>query len=120
MGENGGDNLSLVLEAIGEQWADRPVDQARGQRFLLGRPAFAFKKAARDLAGGVCLLLVVHGEGEEVETFSRFLLGDDRRQHGGLAIRHHDGGVCLTGDPARFHDERTSAPTDFLAMYVEH
>ena len=44
----------------------RAVDQAGGQHFLLGRPRLALEEAARDLAGGVDLLLVVDGQREEV------------------------------------------------------
>jgi hypothetical protein len=50
--QHGDDDLRLVLVAIGEQRADRPVDQARGQRLELGRAAFALEEAAGDLAGG--------------------------------------------------------------------
>ena len=66
VGEHGGDDLDLVLEAVDEQRADRPVDQPRGQHLLLGRPRLALEEAARDLAGGVGLLLVVDGQREEV------------------------------------------------------
>ena len=74
------DDLGLVAEALGEQRPDRPVDQARGQHLLLGRPAFALEEAAGDLAGGEGLLLVVHGEREEIVAGLRLLL-DDRRWH---------------------------------------
>ena len=66
--EHGDDDLRLVLEAFDEQRPDRPVDEARGQRLLLGRTAFALEKAAGDLAGGVGLLLVVDGQREEVDA----------------------------------------------------
>jgi hypothetical protein len=56
----------FVLEARHEQRADRPVDQARGQRFLLGRARLALEEAAGHLAGGVVFLLVVNRQGEEV------------------------------------------------------
>ena len=45
--ENGDDDLRLVVEAVGEQRADRPVDQAGGQRLLLGRTAFALEDSRR-------------------------------------------------------------------------
>ena len=66
MGQHGDDDLGLVPEAVREQRPDRPVDQARGQRLLLGRAALALEEPARDLAGGERLLLVVDGEREEV------------------------------------------------------
>ena len=39
--QHGADDLRLVAEAVDEQRADRPVDQAADQRLLLGRPGFA-------------------------------------------------------------------------------
>ena len=60
------DDLHFVVEALGKQRADRTVDQARGQRFLLGRTPFALEEAAGDLAGGVGLFLVVDGQREEI------------------------------------------------------
>ena len=60
------DDLHFVVEAVGEQRADRPVDQARGQRFLLRGPPFALEEAAGDLARGVGLFLVVDGQREEI------------------------------------------------------
>ena len=62
---DGTDNLHLIHEALGKQRPDRPVDQTAGQRFLLGRPTLAPEEAARDLARGIGLLFIVHGEREE-------------------------------------------------------
>ena len=64
--QHGDDDLGLVLEALDEQRADRTVDQAGDQGFLLGRTAFTLEEAARDLAGGEGLFLVVDGQREEV------------------------------------------------------
>ena len=77
MGEDGGDDLGLAAETVGEERADRAVDEAGGQRLLLARPAFALEEAAGDLAGGEGLLLVVHGEREEIDPR---LLGAWRRR----------------------------------------
>ena len=68
MREDGGDDLRLAAEALGEERADRAVDEARGQRLLLARTAFALEEAAGDLAGGEGLFLVVHGEREEIDA----------------------------------------------------
>ena len=76
--EHRADDLGLVAEAVGEQRADRPVDQARGQHLLLGRPAFALEEAAGNLAGGEGLLLVVDGEREEIDPRLRRVLGRRR------------------------------------------
>ena len=72
------DDLHFVVEAVREQRAERPVDQAAGQRLLLGRAALALEEAAGDLARGVGLLLVVDGQREEVLAGLRRLGGDAR------------------------------------------
>jgi len=51
--QHGHGDLHFVLEAFGEQRADRAVDQARGQRLLLGRAAFALEVAAGNAASRV-------------------------------------------------------------------
>ena len=66
--EHGHDDLRLVLVAVGEERADRAVDEAGDQRLLLGRTAFALEIAAGDLAGGEGLFLVVDGQREEVDA----------------------------------------------------
>src|SRR3546814_8379641 len=68
MRQHGGDDLGLVAEAVGEQRADRAVDQTRGQRLLLARPAFTLEEAAGDLAGRERLFLVVHGQREKIDA----------------------------------------------------
>ena len=120
MAEHGADDLDFVLEALDEQRADRAVDQAGDQGLLLGRTAFALEEAARDLARGEGLLLVVHGQGEEVLAGLGALGEDDGRQHGGLAVGGQDGAVGLTGDAAGFERQRAAAPLDGLAFDVEH
>ena len=47
MAEDGDDDLGLAAEAVGEERADRAVDQARGQRLLLARTAFALEDSRR-------------------------------------------------------------------------
>ena len=67
--EHLGDHVDLVVEALGEQRADRPVDQAAGQRLLLGGAALALEEAARDAPGGREFFLIVDGEREEILPF---------------------------------------------------
>ncbi len=71
------DHVDLVVEPLREQRADRAVDQAAGERFLLGCAAFALEKAARDAPGGGELFLIVDGEREEVLPFLHRLGGRD-------------------------------------------
>ena len=54
--------LRLVAPALGEQRADRAIDQARGQRRLLPRASLALKERAGDLPGRVHALLDVDRE----------------------------------------------------------
>ena len=111
--QHGDDDLRLVLEALDEQRPDRPVDQARGQRLLLGGAAFALEKAAGDLAGGVGLLLVVDGQREEVDAGPRRSSRRPRSparssRRTGRARRHRPGAPCgpsrasACGRPIRF------------------
>ena len=117
---DGDDNLRVVLVAICKERADRAVDEAGNQRFLLGRTAFTLEVAARDLAGGESLFLIVDGQREEIETNLRLLGRDDRGEHDGLAIGGEHCAICLTGDLAGFQDERTAAPLDFHFVVIEH
>ncbi len=89
------DDLDLVLEALGEQRPDRPVDQAADQRLFFTGTPFALEKAARDLAGGVGLFLVVDGQREEVSARVRRLAADGRYEDHGLRHVHEDGTVGL-------------------------
>ena len=118
--EHGDDHLRLVLEALHEQRPDRPVDQARGERLLLARAAFALEKAAGNLAGGVGSLLVVDGEGEEVDAGPRALLGDHGGEHAGLAVLGEDGGVGLAGQAARLEAELAPAPFNLYTVCLRH
>ncbi len=120
VGQDRDDHLGLMLEALDEQGADRPVDQAGDQGLLLGRTAFALEEAARDLAGGVGLFLVVDGEREEVEPGLGRLFRHHRGQDHGLAVGGEDGAVRLAGDAAGFQGQLAAAPIDGLAFDVEH
>ncbi len=62
---HGTDNLYFVHEAVGEQGADRPVDQARGEGLFFAGAGFTLEKAAGDLAYRVGLFRVMHGQGEK-------------------------------------------------------
>ena len=129
VGEHGDDHLRLVLEAVHEQRPDRPVDQARGQRLLLGGATLALEKATGDLAGGVGLLLVVDGEREEIDArpdgSCRRPPSPARSSHRtGRARRRRPGGPCgpspasACGRPILFPRVvfRTSASSRFLVV----
>ena len=82
------DHLDFVVEAVREQRPNRPVNQARGQRLLLGGTAFALEEAARNAAGSVDLLNVIDGQRKKILTRLGLILGN----HGGQNNRviHRD------------------------------
>jgi len=114
------DDLGFVLVSIGEQRTDRPVDQARRQGFVFRRAAFAFEKAAGDLAGGIGFFLVVDRQREEIEARFRILGRHDGGQNGCFAVRAHDGAVGLAGDLPGFKCQGPSAPLYRFCLFVKH
>src|SRR6185312_6153234 len=113
-------HLRLVAEARRKERPDRPVDEPRDQRLLLRGTALALEEAARDLAGGEGLLLVVDGEREEILPRLRLLHRHRGAQHRRLAIGRHHGAISLAGDLARLEHEAASAPVQLFAEYLEH
>ena len=99
--EDGADDLHLVAEALRPERPDRAVDHPRGERGALGRAALALEEAARDLPGGVHLLLDVDREREEVGVGPRVGPADGRREDHRVARADDDGAVCLLGELAR-------------------
>ena len=97
-----GDHLHFVEEALGEQRADRAVDQARGERLLLRRPAFALEEAAGDAAGRVGLLDVVDRQREEVLVRVGVLAADGGDEDHGVAHGDEDRAVGLAREAAGF------------------
>ena len=98
--EGGGDDVHLVLVAVGEARTDRAVDHTRGEGALLGGTRLALEVAARDAADGVHLLDEVDRQREEVVI--TLLLGDDgRHEDGGLAAGYEHGAGGLLGKLAR-------------------
>ena len=114
------DDLHFVVEAFGEQRAQRPVDQARGQRLELARAAFTLEEAAGDLAGGVGLLDVVDGQREEVLARLGVLRRDDGGQHHGVLDVDDDGAAGLAGDLAGLERDGVLTPLERLGDLVEH
>ncbi len=114
------DDLRVVLVAFREQGADGAVDEAGGERLLLGRPALALEIAAGDAAGRVGALLVIDREREEVEAGLRLLLGNDGGENGGLAVGGDDGAVGLAGHLARFEHELAPGPDQLFTLDIEH
>ena len=88
--------------------------------FWEGAPSAA-REAAGDLARGVELLLVVHGQGEEVLTRLGALGEYCGRQHDGFAVGGEDRARQPDGPCGRFRAWRGLAPPlDGLFLDVEH
>ena len=120
VGERGHDDQRLVAIALVEQRTDRTIDQARGEDFLLARTTFTLEEAAGNLARGEGLLLVVHGQREEIEAGLRLLLEHHRGQHRGAAIGREHRAVGLARHLSGLEHQLAAGPVDFLAEYFEH
>ena len=110
--EDGADDLHLVAEALRPERPDRAVDHPRGERRPLRRAAFPLEEAARDLPGGVHLLLDVDREREEVGVRPRVGASDGGREDHGLAGADDDCAVGLLGELARLEDDLLTAHVD--------
>ena len=104
-------DLGLVVEALGEERAERPVDHPAGEDFLLGGAPLALEEAAGDPARRVRVFLVLDGEGKEVDVL-RFLRVAGGHEDHGVAALHDGGAVGLLGDLAGLDRERTAIEID--------
>jgi len=96
---------AVISQVFREQRADRAVDDA-------GCQALALEEAARNASGGVGVLAIVDGQGEEVARHrARGHAGG--RQHHGVAEAHGAGAVGLLGQVAGLHDQAIGADGDF-------
>ena len=88
-GKHGRHNLHIVAHALVEQRAKRAIDEAGGQRRLLGRTALALDESAGNLANGIHLLLKIDAQREEILSLAR-----------GFGGRHidHDHRIAETDD----------------------
>ena len=91
------DDLNLIAETLRKERADRPVDEAAGERLLFVRPALALEETSGDLPARVSALSILHGERQEVAPFHGRLGRDHGGQHDGAAAAHDDGAVGLLG-----------------------
>ena len=105
------DDLRVVLEALGEERAARPVDDAAGEDLLVALATLALEEAAGDLAGGERLLDVVAGEREEVEA-GALVAADGGDEDDAVAVGDEDGAVGLLGEAAGLEDERLAVDDD--------
>ncbi len=107
--EYGGDDLGVAAEIVGEQRPDRAVDQARGQRLLVGHAPFALEIAAGDAPRREGLFLIVNREREEIDARFGRLHGDHGRQNSGFAPAGEHRAVGLPRNAAGFENELATA-----------
>ena len=94
------DDLHIVAEALREQRAQRPVDEAAAEDLALAGTALTAEEAARDLPGGELLLLVVDGQRKEVDALAGRVGGNRCREHRAAFVGHEDGAIGLLGHSA--------------------
>jgi hypothetical protein len=113
-GEHRGDDLRVVLVALGEERAAGAVDEARREDFLVALATLALEEAAGDLARGEGLLDVLAGEREEVDARADVAAADGDEDDA-LAEGDEDGAVGLLGDAARLEGEGLAVDEDGFA-----
>ena len=118
--EQGQDDLGLVLVAIDEQRADRPVDQAADQRLFLGRAAFTLEEAAGNAACGRVLFLIVDGQREEIDAFLGLAGPDSRGEHNRVAVTGENRPIRLARHAPGFEGQRTAAPLNGFPCNIKH
>jgi hypothetical protein len=93
--------------------------KSAGQRLVLAGAAFALEEAARDLAGRIRLLDVVHGQRKEVLTGLGLGASNDGGEHDGALHVEQDGARGLASDLAGLHRDRVAAPLEGLGVFLE-
>ncbi len=108
-GEDQGDDLGFVAEAVREKRADGAIDLARGQDFLLAGTAFALDEAAGDASTGIRVFAVVDGEGEKIDAFAGIGRCDSGGQNDGFARRYQGRARGLLGHASGLKDQPFAA-----------
>ena len=104
-GEDQGNQLGLVAEALRKERAQRTVDLPAGQHFFFAGPAFALDEAAGNASAGVGVLAVIHGKGEKIDAFPGVGRGYGGGQNDGFARAHQCGARGLLGHAPRLKDQ---------------
>jgi hypothetical protein len=114
-GQDRDDDLDLVAQALLEQGAQRPVDQAAGEDRVLTRTAFAAEERSRDTAGGVHPLFDVDRQREEVELLLGMLAGrGGRQQHRVVVEVRRDTAGGLTGEESGLEPDLAGAESSVV------
>src|SRR4051812_12941790 len=100
-GEDGRDDLRLVLVALREEWPAASVDEAGDEGLALSEPSFAPEEASRDPARRREPLLVAPRQGEEIEALLLLLRAHRRDEHHAVAGADDYRAVGLFGEISR-------------------
>ena len=99
---HGSDDLDFVVEIIREQRANRTIDQAAGQRFLVGGTAFALQEAAGNSTSSVSFFLIIDRHREEILAWLARFRSHSAHQNDSLLHRDQYGAASLAGNFACF------------------
>ena len=104
--KHGNNDLYLIAQTLDKGRAQWTVNQAAGQDGLGGGTALTAEEGARNLSGCVHTLLDVHGQWEEVKTFTWLVGGSGGGQEHGVLVQ-------VSGDrAARLTSQQASLETD--------
>ena len=116
-----GDHGNVVAHILGEQRADRTVDDAGGKHGLFGRSALSSLPGAGDLADGIELLLIVHGEREEIHALAGLVGHGGSAEHVRAAVADHAGTAGELRHFAGLDDKRSAGDLGFKNLEIfEH
>ena len=115
-GQHEGLDLDLVVESLGEERADRTVDEPGGEGFLQGGAAFPLQESTRKFAGGGDSLAVVAHEGEEVDAWA-WGSGDARCQDDRFVEPDKATSGGLFGQFTGFEPERPASNLFFYTYF---
>ena len=111
-GEDGNDELGLVVVALGEQGAQRSVAEPCSQDGFGAWPSLTLEESAGHFPNCVRLLCDVDGQWQEIDALAWvFVSGGGGKQYD-IAVSQSDGSACLIGEPSRFERHQSSANFD--------
>ena len=107
-GKDCGNHLNVVVKALGEQRAQRPVNEAACEDRTLGRAAFALDESTGDLAHGIHLFFKFHAQRKEIHTVTRRFCHRCAHEHRSIPAAHQRGSAGLFSIFTCFDGQRSS------------
>ncbi len=101
-------DLHLGMEVVGEEGTQGAVDQAGDENLVLGGTGLALEETTGETAHGGVFLLVVDGEGHEVDVFAHLFLGADGGEEHGVVHADNGRAVGLFGQLAGFDGDHAA------------